>query len=203
MPAEIPRSARDDVPGQTQGAEDHVLGEDGRFHAVDEEVRLSLYGWEDWIVLAVFWILAFVVFYQVFTRYVLNDAAGWTEEIARYLLIAVTFLGGAMAVRRGTHIQVDVLYRFLPPKAGRALALFVDAVRIAFFGYAAWLAWLLIDRIGTQRMAVVELPIGLVFGAMLMGFALMFGRSVQIAWRDWRRGYSALERPEIAHGDGP
>src|SRR6266511_3367040 len=115
--------------------EERVLGDDGRFHAVDEEVRLSVYGGEDWIVLAVFWALAAVVFYQVFTRYVLNDAAGWTEEIARYLLVAVTFLGGAMAVRRNTHIQVDFVYRFLPPAAGRIMATFVDAVRVAFFGY--------------------------------------------------------------------
>jgi len=195
VPAEIPRSARDDVAGE------HVLGEDGRFHAVDEEVRLSVYGWGDWIVLAVFWVLALVVFYQVFTRYVLNDAAGWTEEIARYLLIAVTFLGGAMAVRKNSHIQVDFVYRFLPPPAGRVMSTFVDAVRIGFFGYAVWLTWLLIDRIGTQRMAVIELPIGLVFGAMLIGFALMFGRSAQVAWKHWRQGYSALERPE--YGDTP
>jgi TRAP-type C4-dicarboxylate transport system permease small subunit len=180
---------------------DHVLGADGRFHVADESVRLSVYAWEDWITLAVFWILAVVVFYQVFTRYVLNDAAGWTEEIARYLLIAVTFLGGAMAVRRGTHIQVDFVYRFLPRAAGRVTSTFVDAVRIAFFGYAVWLTWLLIDRIGTQRMAVVELPIGLVFGAMLVGFTLMFGRSLQVAWKHWRQGYSALERPE--YGDEP
>jgi TRAP-type transport system small permease protein len=180
---------------------DHVLGADGRFHAVDGEVRLSIYGWEDWIVLAVFWILAFVVFYQVFTRYVLNDAAGWTEEIARYLLIAVTFLGGSMAVRRNTHIQVDFVYRLLPRAAGRALSLLVDALRVAFFGYAAWLTWLLMDRIGSQRMAVVELPIGLVFGAMLIGFALMFGRALQLGWKHWRRGYSALERPDVLQED--
>ena len=189
------------MTGAAPGGEDHVLGEDGRFHAVDEEVRLSVYGFEDWITLAVFWILAVVVFYQVFTRYVLNDAAGWTEEIARYLLIAVTFLGGAMAVRRSTHIQVDFVYRFIPRAAGRVMSTFVDAVRIAFFGYAVWLTWLLIDRIGTQPMAVIELPIGLVFGAMLIGFALMFGRSLQVAWKHWRQGYSALERPE--YGDAP
>jgi len=202
VPAEVPRSARDDVPGSMPAAGDRVLGEDGRFHAVDEAVRLSVYAWEDWGTLGVFWILAVVVFYQVFTRYVLNDAAGWTEEIARYLLIAVTFLGGAMAVRRGTHIQVDFVYRFIPHAAGRVMSTFVDAVRIGFFGYAVWLTWLLIARIGTQRMAVIELPIGLVFGAMLIGFALMFGRSLQAAWRHWRQGYSALERPEFA-GDKP
>jgi TRAP-type C4-dicarboxylate transport system permease small subunit len=181
--------------------DEHVLGADGRFHAVDEEVRLSVYGWEDWIVLAVFWALAVVVFYQVFTRYVLNDAAGWTEEIARYLLVAVTFLGGAMAVRRNTHIQVDFVYRFLPAAAGRALSIFVDVVRAAFLGYAVWLTWLLMAKIGSQRMAIVELPIGLVFGAMLAGFALMFGRSLQLAWKHWRRGYSVLERPDTLQED--
>jgi TRAP-type C4-dicarboxylate transport system permease small subunit len=45
------------------------------------------------------------------------------------------------------------------------------------------------QRIGSQRMAIVELPIGLVFGAMLAGFALMLARSLQVAWRHWRRGY--------------
>jgi TRAP-type transport system small permease protein len=74
----------------------------------------------------------------------------------------------------------------VPPETGRALAFFVDAVRIAFFGYAIWLTWLLMNRIGSQPMAVVELPIGLVFGAMLAGFALMLARSLQVAWTRWR-----------------
>jgi len=189
------------APAEGEAGADRVLGADGRFHVADEAVRLSVYAWEDWGTLAVFWILAVVVFYQVFTRYVLNDAAGWTEEIARYLLIAVTFLGGAMAVRRNTHIQVDFVYRFLPRAAGRVLSLLVDAVRAAFFGYAVWLTWLLMDRIGSQRMAVIELPIGLVFGAMLIGFALMLGRALQVAWKHWRQGYSVLERPEVYQED--
>jgi TRAP-type C4-dicarboxylate transport system permease small subunit len=188
---------------ESEADAERVLGKDGRFHVADEAVRLSVYAGEDWVTLGVFWVLAFVVFYQVFTRYALNDAAGWTEEIARYLLIAVTFLGGAMAVRRGTHIQVDFVYRFLPRAAGRVMSTFVDAVRAAFFGYAVWLTWLLLDRIGSQRMAVVELPIGLVFGAMLAGFAIMFGRALQVGWRHWRQGYSALERPDLPGEDKP
>ncbi|MEK9618290.1 MAG: TRAP transporter small permease subunit, partial [Deltaproteobacteria bacterium] len=76
----------------------------GQFHATDEPVDLSVYRWEDWLTFVVFWLLAITVFYQFFTRYVLSDSAGWTEEIARYLLIGVTFLGASMAVRRNTHI---------------------------------------------------------------------------------------------------
>src|SRR3990172_8711164 len=178
--------------------QEHVLGEDGQFHVVDEAVDLGAYRWEDWASFALFWTLAAIVFYQVFTRYVLDDPAGWTEEIARYFLVAVVFVGAAMSVRRNNHIQVDYLYRLIPRAVARALSTAVDVVRALFLGYATWLCWLLIQRIGSSRMAIVDLPMGWVFGAMLFGFALMFWRSLEVAWRHWRLGYSILERPEAA-----
>ena len=77
--------------------------------AVDEPVDLSDYRWEDWITVVFFWVLGLVVFYQFFTRYALDNSAAWTEEIARYLLIIVTFVGGAMATRKNTHIHLEFL----------------------------------------------------------------------------------------------
>ncbi len=91
---------------------------------------------EDWLSLGFFWLLGLYVFYQFFTRYVMNDSAAWTEEIARYLLMSTVFVGIAAAVRRTRHIHVDFLYRLLPARAGRALSTAVDIGRIAFFGAA-------------------------------------------------------------------
>ena len=179
------------------GADDHVMGEDGQFHVTDEAVDLGVYKWEDWISLALFAVLAGIVFYQVFTRYVMNDPAGWTEEIARYFLVALVFIGAAMSVRKNNHIQVDYFYRLIPAKAGRVLSFAVDVFRCLFLGYSAWLCWLLIQRIGSSRMAIVDLPMGWVFGAMLFGFTVIFLRSLGVAWRHWKLGYSALERPEM------
>ena len=51
--------------------------------------------------------------------------------------MALVFVGSAMCVRMSRHIQVDFLYRYLPPGVGRVLATFVDLVRIAFFTYGA------------------------------------------------------------------
>ena len=68
--------------------------------------------------LAFFWLLGLCVFYQFFTRYVMNDSAAWTEEIARYLLICTVFVGIAAAVRRTRHIHVDFLYRLIPAAGG-------------------------------------------------------------------------------------
>ena len=183
---------------QNPHVEHQVLDDAGGFHVTDEPVDLSGYGWEDWLSFAIFWVLAWVVFYQVFTRYFTSEPAGWTEEIARYLLVAVVFIGASMSVRKNNHIQVDAFFRWMPARFARVLATLVDVLRCLFFGYATWLNWLLLERIGGQRMAIVDLPMGWVFGAMLLGFALMFLRSLQVAWRHWRRGYSVLERPEIA-----
>ena len=95
-----------------------VMGDDGEFHAVDEEVDLSTTPPEAWIALALFWALAGVVFTQFVTRYVFNNSASWTEEIARYLLIGVVFVGASIGVAKNNHIQVDLLYRYL--QIGRA-----------------------------------------------------------------------------------
>jgi TRAP-type C4-dicarboxylate transport system permease small subunit len=175
----------------------HVLGVDGQFHITDEPIDLSGHGWEDWLALTMFWVLAAVVFIQFFTRYALNDSAGWTEEIARYLLICTVFIGASISVRKNNHIQVDVFYRFMPRSVARAFATAVDAIRVAFFGYAAWLTGLLISKIGSSRMAIIDWPIGIVYAVVLFGFIMMCYRAAGVAIGNWRRGYSVLERPEI------
>ena len=183
----------------TQPAADAVLEKAADEFAVHEDpVDLSVYRFEDWCALAIFWALALVIFYQFFTRYALNDSASWTEEIARYLLIGVAFVGAAMNVRKNNHIHVDFVYRLIPRWAGRPMSVLVDVLRIAFFAYCIWLTYLLITKIGSSRMAIVDLPMGLVYGVVMFGFVLMTVRAVQVAWGNWKRGYSVLERPDMA-----
>jgi TRAP-type transport system small permease protein len=178
--------------------QEHVLNEAGEFDVHEEEVDLSHYRFEDWTAFVIFWALALVIFYQFFTRYALNDSASWTEEIARYLLIATAFVGGAINVRKNNHIQVDFLYRLLPPAVNRAMSTLVDVIRILFLGYCVWLTYALMQKIGSSRMAIVDLPMGLVYGFVLAGFALMTWRAVDVAIANWKRGASVLERPELA-----
>ena len=100
----------------------------------EEEAKVDLSDLNVWdgVVVAVFWILFGVVFLQLFARYVLNDSPGWTEEIARYLLIGVTFIGSVTAMRKGTHIAVEALFKYLAPRARHQLLLAVDLI-VALF----------------------------------------------------------------------
>lgn len=179
-------------------AEEHVLTASGEFDVHDAPIDISIYRVEDWIAFVFFWALSFVIFLQFFTRYAMNDSASWTEEIARYLLICTVFIGAAIGVRKNNHIQVDFLYRIFPKPLMRVMSTLVDIARIAFLGYATWLTFQLLQRIGGQQMSVIDLPIGLVYSVVLAGFALMTWRSIDIAIANWRRKASVLEKPELA-----
>ncbi len=98
----------------------------------EERVDLSDLRRDDVLVFAVFWTLFGVVFLQFFARYVLNDSPGWTEEIARYLLIGVTFIGSIMAMRKGTHISVEAIFKYLGPRTRHVLLLLVDLTVVLF-----------------------------------------------------------------------
>jgi len=185
-------------PEESTDINEHVLTASGEFDVHDAPIDIRVYRFEDWIAFVFFWALSAVIFLQFFTRYAMNDSASWTEEIARYLLICTVFIGAAIGVRKNNHIQVDFLYRILPKPLMRVMSTLVDIARIAFLGYATWLTFQLLQRIGGQQMSVIDLPIGLVYSVVLVGFALMTWRAVGVAIANWRRKASVLEQPELA-----
>ena len=165
-------------------------------HVVD----LSGFSFVDWICFGFFCGMSALVFLQFFTRYVLNDSFAWTEELAVYCLFPVVFIGSAMCVRRSRHIQVNILYRYLPAPAGRVLATLVDVARTLFFGYVAWLVARYALAVNNEPMTTIDWNKSHVYWLAFAGFVLMFGRSIQVSWINWRQGYSILERPEAFDG---
>ncbi len=190
-------TASSNPPGGGSGDDDdRVIGADGEIHIKDEEIDLSTTTIEGWIALAIFMALAGVVFYQFLTRYVLNDSAAWTEEIARYLLIGTVFVGASIGVAKNNHVQVDLLYRYIPKALGRVLATAVDLLRVGFFGWLSVLTVQLMDKLGNTMMTVIDWPMKIVYGVVLFGLVMMTLRSIWVLIVQWRRGYSTLERPE-------
>ena len=171
----------------------------------DEEAPpadLSVYAVEDWLTMAVFWGMALCVFLQFFTRYVLNNSFAWTEEIAINCLVVVVFLGSVMCTRRTRHIHVDMLYRYMPARAGRVLALAISLITIGFFAYMSWLLWRYAGIVQRERMVTINLPRNIVFYTVFASFVLMMLRQIQVFFADIRRGYSVLERPEAFESGG-
>jgi TRAP-type C4-dicarboxylate transport system permease small subunit len=109
---------------------------------------------------------------QVFLRYVLNDSLIWSEEAARYLLVAIAFLGCATGCRRRCHIRIDVIDLVLPERARRVLALATDIVVLGYVAYVAWLAIGIIPILGRQPSTAMRMPMAIPYGVIALGFAL-------------------------------
>jgi TRAP-type transport system small permease protein len=61
------------------------------------------------------------------------------------------------------------------------------------------LTWQMMEKMAFYRMTIVDLPMNLIYGVCMFGFACAALRSVQVTVLNWRRGYSQLERPD--YGD--
>ncbi len=72
--------------------------------------------------------MTFLVIYQVFTRYILNNPADFTEEIVRYLLIWLGFVGAAYAFSTREHIALFFFRDKLPTGLRRMLVIGMDAL---------------------------------------------------------------------------
>jgi TRAP-type C4-dicarboxylate transport system permease small subunit len=66
-------------------------------------------------------VMASAVVIQVVSRYIINRPTSWSEEVARYLFVWITFLGSAVVIRKRRHVDVSVLTDRLPARAARVV----------------------------------------------------------------------------------
>lgn len=168
----------------------------------DEPIDLSDIKWDDTFVLLIFWGLALVVFLQFFTRYILNDALGWTEEIARFMLIGLTFVGSIMAARKQSHIAVEFMYRWMPRGLRIVLQIFVDVTTIVFFALLTWLSTIVAGKT-RQMMVSIDVPKSAIYWGVSVCFAFMTLYAVLVALSHWRKKTSRLIDPHLFEDNAP
>lgn len=125
----------------------------------------------DGALLLAFWGLGAVVFAQFFWRYFLNMPLGWTEELARYLLIAVTFLGLPVVTRLAEHITIDILANALPSGLRPVLLAVGEVIQAGIVGALIWQA-VALTALSSQRMSSLPLPKSIIYYVVLAGLSL-------------------------------
>ncbi len=147
-------------------------------------------GWRslDWLlVVAGFWALAGIVFTQVVARYVFGNSIGWSEEIARALLVAITFLGCAIAMRRNTHIAIEVVFSYLPVPMARVFVSVIDLLKIGLSGALTYMGYVLTVTT-RQKLTSVDVSKAWLYGPVTAFLALMTCYAILVAWRHWAVG---------------
>lgn len=73
-----------------------------------------------------------VLFLNVVARYVFNWGVPWAEELVRYEIVWMVFIGTSVAARKGIHIGVDILEKFSPPPIQRLIGLVINTISLVF-----------------------------------------------------------------------
>lgn len=110
----------------------------------------------------------------VFARYLLNDALSWSEEVARYSMVWMSFLGGGLVFRYSGHIAIDTLVARIPAGVVRQLVVgFAHLVVIAFLAVLAWYGYSLMMRGSYMTTAALRLPMSVPYAAIPVGAVMM------------------------------
>ena len=115
-----------------------------------------------------------IIFLQVVLRYVFQSPFSWAEELARYLLIWITCLGSAYAIRDGMHISIGYLRSKLKDSAKTVVTVVVYVMTLGFFIYCIKEGMLFSFAQWTQRSTAMQIPMTIPYSAIPLGFAIMF-----------------------------
>lgn len=88
--------------------------------------------------------LVVIVFAEVIWRYVLNSSISWSEEVARFLMIWVAFVGGVLAYVHDEHLGLDIVVQLVSPTTGRVilvLANLLSMVAITLIVIGGWVVF--------------------------------------------------------------
>lgn len=115
-----------------------------------------------------------IIFLQVVLRYVFQAPFSWAEELARYLLIWITCLGSAYAIRDGMHISIGYLSSKLNDSAKTVVTVVVYVITLGFFIYCIKEGMLFSFAQWTQRSTAMQIPMTIPYIAIPFGFGIMF-----------------------------
>jgi len=123
-------------------------------------------------VIALLAAMALIVFANVALRFLTDRSILWAEEVSRFLMIWLTFLGAGLVLRYGAHVGIDTLQERFPRQAA-LLRLLIFAVLLALLATLAWLGAGYALRTWGQTTPVMQIPYGAVYLALPIGFSLM------------------------------
>lgn len=73
-----------------------------------------------------------LLFVNIILRFFFSAGITWAEELIRYAIIWITFIGSSVCFQRGIHVSIDLLIDFLPEKGKKLLNLIINVLAIIF-----------------------------------------------------------------------
>ena len=160
-----------------------------------EKVRKMAERWSDYsektvrfTLIVMMAVMTVVIIIQVFLRYLFSFSLSWSEEVARYLMIWVAFLGASLALKKGLHIGVELVISRVGQKVKKWILLVSQASILIFLLYltvgGGKLAWAVRD----QSSPALLFSMGWAYLSAPVGGLFMVIQSFHLLIEEWERG---------------
>ncbi|WP_319410910.1 TRAP transporter small permease [uncultured Cohaesibacter sp.] len=138
------------------------------------------------ICIALIVMMTIVMTMLVFTRNFLDFSFPWSEEITRFMMIWLAFLGAAILVHRDDHIALDFLPVTLRGGARFCLMLFLRILTLFAMGLLFWQAIQILEVRGRTVAPALGISLIWIYAAIPVSAALMIVFQAYRIWTDWR-----------------
>ena len=135
-----------------------------------EDVFVAL---NKWALILLLGAMSCIVFANVSLRYLTNYSIPWAEEVARYMMVWMTFIGAGLTLRYGGHVAITNLMETMSPAAQRILRAVIAVSLLAFFAVMIWVGYNYAMRMRFQLTPATRIPFSYVYAAIPVGFALL------------------------------
>lgn len=124
---------------------------------------------------AILCLLTIIIFLQVIYRYVLQTPLSWSQEVTRYMMVWLVYLGSILAIRTHSHVRINLLTNFLRGriKIGKCLSILAKILSILYMLIIIYSGWLLIPNTIFQRTPIVRIPMGIIHLIIPLSATLM------------------------------
>lgn len=129
-----------------------------------------------------------VVVLQVVCRYLFNNSLFWSEELARMLLVQITFLGASVAFRNRLHIAVDILAARLRPRSRQLLYTVSLLVCAALFAAMLVYGWSFGQTLALQRAASLPVNLAVPFAVIPVSGGVLLLHCLAMFIEQWGLG---------------
>jgi TRAP-type C4-dicarboxylate transport system permease small subunit len=133
-----------------------------------------------WLIIVLLAAMALMVFTNVALRFLTDASILWVEEVSRYLMIWLTFLGAGLVMRYGGHIAIDTLQDAFP-RGAHLIRGVIFVLLLGFFAFMVWIGTRYALLTWGQTTPVLQIPVGIVYLAMPVGFGLLIVHLVLMA----------------------
>ena len=134
-----------------------------------------------------------LVFAQVFTRYVLKIPLPWSEEIARYMFLWLTWVGASFATKERKHVNIDVVYQKLSRAGQKTCTVLSTLIWLAFVCIMVYISVKLTVSVASGGQIAVGsgLRMWIPYASIPTGMILMMFRLIQNCIHDLRAASQA------------